>query len=214
MVFANRRNPAMTLLDRTPADTFHEGSTPVLETERLCLRAPRFEDAKPIAALINDRRIAENTARIPHPYSIADAREWIEAVNKTVGEASFVITRAGEIIGGCGHFNRVGAPEIGYWLGVPFWGNGYATEAARALIDHAFDDRGCEVLVAGARISNPASRRVLEKCGFQWTGVGLYRIRAINSSAPLDRFRLERTIWASLKSWGATRIKPAPRRMG
>jgi RimJ/RimL family protein N-acetyltransferase len=103
-------------------------------------------------------------------------------------------------------------PEIGYWLGVPFWGNGYATEMARALIDHAFGDRGHDVLVAGARVSNPASRRVLEKCGFQWTGVGLYRIRAIQSSAPFDRFRLERRIWASLKSWGASRPKqPAPR---
>jgi RimJ/RimL family protein N-acetyltransferase len=56
--------------------------------------------------------------------------------------------------------------------------------------------------VAGARVSNPASRRVLEKCGFQWTGVGLYRIRALNSSAPIDRFRLDRRLWASLKSWG------------
>jgi hypothetical protein len=51
-------------------------------------------------------------------------------------------------------------------------------------------------------VSNPASRRVLEKCGFQWTGVGLYRIRALRSSAPIDRFRLDRGLWASLKSWG------------
>ena len=50
--------------------------------------------------------------------------------------------------------------------------------------------------VAGARVSNPASRRVLEKCGFQWTGVGLYRIRALKSSAPIDRFRLDRGLWA------------------
>jgi RimJ/RimL family protein N-acetyltransferase len=71
-----------------------------------------------------------------------------------------------------------------------------------ALIDHAFGDLGHDALAAGARASNPASRRVLEKCGFQWTGVGLYRIRAINSSAPLDRFRLDRRLWASLKAWG------------
>jgi RimJ/RimL family protein N-acetyltransferase len=197
----------MPLLDRTPTDTFREESTPVLETERLCLRAPRLEDAKRIAALVNDRRIAENTARIPHPYALADAREWIGASNKKDGEVSFVIIMAGEIVGGCGYHSRDGVPEIGYWLGVPFWGNGYATEAARALIDHAFGDRGHPMLVAGARISNPASRRVLEKCGFQWTGVGLYRIRAIQSSAPLDRFRLERGIWASLKSWGAAQPK-------
>jgi RimJ/RimL family protein N-acetyltransferase len=54
----------------------------------------------------------------------------------------------------------------------------------------------------GARVSNPASRRVLEKCGFQWTGVRLIRIRAINSAAPADRFRLDRGLWSSLKSWG------------
>ena len=93
----------MTLLDRRPTDTFHEGSTPVLETERLCLRAPRLEDAKQVATLINDRRIAENTVRIPHPYAVADAREWIGAANKAGGEKSFVVTIAGEIIGGCGY---------------------------------------------------------------------------------------------------------------
>jgi RimJ/RimL family protein N-acetyltransferase len=190
----------MSLLDRT--DTFYEGSTLVLETERLRLRAPRFEDAKAIAGLVNDQRIAENTIRIPHPYCLADAKEWIGSVRRS-GEESFVITVGDEVIGGCGCDHRAGVPEIGYWLGVPFWGNGYATEAARALIDYVFETHGHEMLAAGARISNPGSRRVLEKCGFQWTGVGLYRIRAIRSSAPFDRFRLERGIWASLKSWGA-----------
>ena len=53
------------------------------------------------------------------------------------------------------------------------------------MIDHAFSDLGYDTLLAGARVSNPASRRVLEKCGFQWTGVGLYRIRALQSSAPM-----------------------------
>jgi RimJ/RimL family protein N-acetyltransferase len=205
----------MSLLDRTPTDTFREGSTPVLETERLCLRAPRLEDAKLVAALANDRRIAENTTRIPHPYALSDAREWIGAVNKKDGEVAFLVTMAAEVIGACGFRDRDGVPEVGYWLGVPFWGNGYATEAARAVIDHAFTDRGHKVLLAAARVSNPASRRVLEKCGFQWTGVSLYRVRAIHSSVPVDRFRLERGIWASLKSWGAARPKPpVPRRTG
>jgi RimJ/RimL family protein N-acetyltransferase len=195
----------MTMLDRTPADTFQEASTPVLETERLVLRAPRLEDAKRILALANDRRIAENTTRIPHPYGLTDAKEWIGAIVSQGNSDNFLITVGGEVIGACGYDLRNSVPEIGYWLGVPFWGNGYATEAARALVDHAFGERFCAALHAGARVSNPASRRVLEKCGFQWTGVGLYRIRAISSSAPIDRFRLERGIWSSLKSWGATR---------
>ncbi len=99
----------------------------------------------------------------------------------------------GPIIGGCGIGTLRGdGPEIGYWFGVAHWGHGYATEAARAIIDHAFGDLGHEVLHAGARVSNPASRRVLEKCGFQWTGVVLQRVRALGSSAPCDRFRLDR----------------------
>ncbi len=197
----------MTLLDRTPEQTFQEACTPVLETERLVLRGPRFEDAKRVAALANDRRIAENAARIPHPYTLDDASEWIAAAHRTARDAIFLITIDAEVIGACGLELRNSVPEIGYWIGAPFWGNGYATEAARALIDHAFGARFYPALHAGARVSNPASRRVLEKCGFQWTGVGLYRIRAISSSAPLDRFRLERAIWASLKSWGARRSK-------
>ena len=89
---------------------------------------------------------------------------------------------------------------------MPYWGQGYATEAVRALIDHAFGELGHETLQAGARVSNPASRRVLEKCGFQWTGVVLTRIRAIASAAPVDRFRLDRGLWPSLRSWGAVKI--------
>jgi RimJ/RimL family protein N-acetyltransferase len=196
----------MTGLDISPAESLREGSMPVLETERLVLRAPRLGDAKTIATLANDRRIAENTARIPHPYKLADAKGWLESVNRDDGEETYVITLSGHVIGVCGFEARDdGAPEIGYWLGVPYWGQGYATEAVHALIDHAFGGLDCVALQAGARVTNPASRRVLEKCGFQWTGVGLYRIRAIASSAPIDRFRLERGIWASLKSWGVMR---------
>jgi RimJ/RimL family protein N-acetyltransferase len=201
--------PAMTGLDRQLPDTLLERSIPVLETERLTLRAPRLEDAKTIAALANDRRIAENTLRVPHPYGIADAQSFLTTANATDDETVFLITtrNAATAIGACGIARLDGeTPEIGYWLGVPFWGKGYATEAARALIDHAFGNLGYDVLLGGARVSNPASRRVLEKCGFQWTGVGLYRIRAIKSSAPVDRFRLDRRLWASLKSWGRTAL--------
>ncbi len=177
------------------------GALPVLETERLTLRAPRLHDAKAIARLVNDRRIAENTVRIPHPYAVDDAEEFIAACNARDGEATFVVTLAGQPIGMCGVEPRATDAEIGYWFGVPYWGKGYATEAVRAVIDHAFEALGHPALQAGARVSNPASRRVLEKCGFQWTGVGLYRIRTIKSSAPIDRFRLDRGLWASLKAW-------------
>ena len=196
----------MTLLDHRAAETFRESCIPVLETERLVLRAPRLEDAKAVAQLANDRRIAENTARIPHPYSLADAEKFIASVNRDDDEMAFLITREKAVLGAVGiSVGEREPPEVGYWLGVPFWGHGYATEAVRAVIDHAFADLDFEVLGAGARVTNPASRRVLEKCGFQWTGVGLTRIRALASSAPIDRFRLERAIWRSLKSWGTVK---------
>jgi RimJ/RimL family protein N-acetyltransferase len=193
---------AMTLSTQSLPQRVLERCIPILETERLVLRAPRLADVKAIARLVNDRRISENTARIPHPYGVADAEQFLAAVNRQESEATFAIVLKGEIIGMCGIEPREAAAELGYWLGVPYWNRGYATEAVRAVIDHAFGDLEHDALQAGARVSNPASRRVLEKCGFQWTGVGLYRIRAIKSSAPLDRFRLDRGLWASLKAWG------------
>ncbi len=197
----------MTLLEECQSGSFREACTPVLETKRLALRAPRLEDAKTVAALVNDRRIAENVARIPHPYKKSDADSFIAGANKPGSEVVFLITLSDDtIIGACGltmqDKTAEQAPELGYWLGVKYWGQGYATEALHAVIDYAFTDLGYPALTAAARVTNPLSRRVLEKCGFQWTGVGLCRIRAINSSAPIDRFRLERGIWLAIKSWG------------
>ena len=196
----------MALLE-IPTEAFRERSTPVLETERLILRAPRLGDAKAIAHQANDRRIAENTSRLPYPYRLADAQEFITHANQSANETVFSVTlRNGAVIGACGLMTPSDdSTEIGYWLGAKYWGKGYATEAVRAVIDYAFTELDCDALQSAARVTNPASRRVLEKCGFQWTGAGLLRIRAINSSAPVDRFRLDRGLWASLKSWGRAR---------
>jgi RimJ/RimL family protein N-acetyltransferase len=191
----------MTLIRQASIAAHPQSAVPVLKTARLVLRAPRPADAPVMARLLADRRIAINTARIPYPYGVDDAEQFIGSVNRLDGKATFMITLDAAPIGVCGVEPREGGPEIGYWLGVSYWGQGYATEAARALIDHAFGELQHETLQAGARVSNPASRRVLEKCGFQWTGVRLSRVRAINSAAPADRFRLDRRLWVSLKSW-------------
>jgi RimJ/RimL family protein N-acetyltransferase len=195
----------MTLSDEALTESRRERSIPVLETERLTLRAPRHEDVKAIAVLANDRRIAENTARIPHPYCVADAEQFVTTVNRRDDQACFVLMLDGTLIGACGIDPRDDGVELGYWLGAGYWGRGLMTEAARAVIDYAFGDLRHETLQAGARVSNPASRRVLEKCAFQWTGVRLTRIRAIRSAAPVDRFRLDRGLWLSLKAWGRVR---------
>jgi RimJ/RimL family protein N-acetyltransferase len=191
----------MTLFDHAAHTRLHETSIPVLKTKRLMLRAPRLEDAETIAALANDRWIAENTARIPYPYRPSDAEQFVSSANQALGEPTWLIVlKDARVIGACDlTYRGEAAPELGYWLGLGYWGHGYAAEAARAVIDYAFTDLGHESLGAGTRITNPASRRVLEQCGFEWTGVGLCHIRALSSSVPIDRFRLERGIWASLK---------------
>jgi RimJ/RimL family protein N-acetyltransferase len=150
----------MTLSEQVFTPARRDDVVPVLATARLVLRAPRRSDSKAIAVLANDRRIAANTARIPHPYAIEDAEQFIAAVNTREGEACFAVTLDGAPIGVCSVDLREDGPELGYWLGVPFWGRGLATEAARALIDHAFGDLEHETLISGARVNNPASRRV------------------------------------------------------
>jgi RimJ/RimL family protein N-acetyltransferase len=169
-----------------------------MRTARLVLRAPEPRDVEAVAALANDIKVAQNTARIPHPYSVADAESWIASTNAVPGDESYLLTLHDDtVIGACGlHQVREDVPpEIGYWLGVSFWGFGYAREAVQAVITRAFDTLNYDLIVAGARISNPVSRRILESFGFQWTDVGLYRIRSLASSVPVDRFRLERDAW-------------------
>jgi RimJ/RimL family protein N-acetyltransferase len=190
-LFDSTQGTVMTLLARAQiAAAPRVARTPVLRTARLVLRAPRFQDVRPFAALAGDRRVAENTAYIPSPCSLEQARQWV--ADAILQHATYVVTVDGEMVGACCLDGCDGIPELGYWIGVPFWGCGYGTEAARALIGRAFNALGHKAVTACARVTNPVSRHVLEKCGFQWTGVGLRRIRAIGSSVPVDKFVLER----------------------
>jgi len=196
------------MLQECPTQTLQRQSKFVLETARLQLRKPTLADVKAVARLANDRRIAEMTRRLPHPYAAADATHFIKTIAGAERETVFLIEHASTPVGMVGvDWADADAPEIGYWLGVDFWGRGFATEAARAVIDYTFEEfDGVTQLASGARVINPASRRILEKCGFQWTGVELHRFLALGSSTPVDRFRLDRHVWASLKAWSnATR---------
>jgi RimJ/RimL family protein N-acetyltransferase len=188
-----------------------------LETRRLWLRWPRQADAQAIVRLAGEKAVAEMTARLPHPYSpkaadafILDAREG----NAEGRALTLAITRKGNgPIGmvGIGPSLEDGEPHLGYWLGVPHWGQGYATEAARALIDAFFAYTDGHELTSSARVVNPASRRVLEKCGFAFVGSGMMAFPARGGVFPVDRFRLDRRMWASLKSWTRTGFAPQAR---
>ena len=73
------------------------------------------------------------------------------------------------------------------------------------MIDYFFEEFDLDQLISGARVVNPSSRNILEKCGFQWSGVELHRFEALGSSSPVHCFRLSRSVWASLKSWNSSR---------
>jgi RimJ/RimL family protein N-acetyltransferase len=191
------------MLQDIPTQPLREASPFVLETERLMLRRPTLADVKAIAHLANDRRIAENTRRLPHPYSQEHAIEFVRGIAGDHRGTVFLIESNFVPIGVVGiDWREPVTPELGYWLGVEFWGQGFGTEAARAVIDFTFEEFDAEHLISGARVSNPSSRNILEKCGFQWSGVELHRFEAIGSSTPVDCFRLTRSVWSSLKNWG------------
>jgi RimJ/RimL family protein N-acetyltransferase len=147
---------------------------PVIETPRLTLRPVQAEDAGPIAALASDIGVARMTQAMPHPYPRSAADQFVARA----AEADFArnITFAidgedGDLIGVLGLESKNSpAPELGYWLGRPYWGKGYATEAVTAALDWVKDEWGKRYLVAGHFADNPASGEVLIKAGFLYTG--------------------------------------------
>jgi RimJ/RimL family protein N-acetyltransferase len=192
------------MLRDIPPRSLREAGRCILETERLALRKPTLADVNAIARLAGDRRIAENTRRLPHPYSHGDAIEFVRSLPGG-RETVFLIEMDHKPVGMVGvDWREVEAPELGYWLGVDYWGQGLATEAVRAVIDYTFEEFDTGHMRAGARVANPASRNVLEKCGFQWSGVELHRFESLGSSTPVDCFRLTRSIWVSLKNWSSS----------
>lgn len=186
-------------------------ASPVLLSERLVLRAPHKEDIDALAHLANNAKVATMVSRMPHPYTVADADAFVRrAANGGIGKAVYAITKAenGEFMGCCGIELDETAPEraeIGYWLGEPFWNKGYATEAAQVLVDMAFRAGQIEIIDARCRVVNIASRRVIQKCGFQFQGGGLVPSLAMGGSVPVEWYRLDKRTWLSLRSWGGAR---------
>ncbi|ANO51596.1 hypothetical protein BA177_10635 [Woeseia oceani] len=151
---------------------------PVLETPRLILRSFVPEDAAAVTELAADRRIADTTLNIPHPYDLRMAEEWIgtHAQRLANGEqAAFAVTLKSNLalIGAVslGIERRFRRANLGYWIGVPWWHQGYATEAARVVVDFGFAECRLHRVHAVHLPRNPASGRVLQKIGMQQEGV-------------------------------------------
>ncbi|HEX3700532.1 MAG TPA: GNAT family N-acetyltransferase [Phenylobacterium sp.] len=163
--------------------------TPVIATERLVLRGPLRGDVDAIAKLAADPGVAGQTACMPHPYAREDAEAHLERAYRLdwAREAEFAIEhRNFGVVGLLGFRTRDHArPELGYWIGRPFWNRGYATEAVRAALKWVKRDWRKRLVVAGHFADNPASGQVLCKSGFLYTGdVRLQPSRARGGEVP------------------------------
>jgi len=178
-----------------------------IETTRLLLRALRPCDGAAMTRLANDIAVATMTARLPYPYRDTDAASFIarqEAERLAGRELVFAIElKDDHRFIGCVGLHRTGpaSAEIGYWLGQPHWKQGFATEAARAAIDHGFQRLGLELVTGECRVINEPSRRVLEKCGLRYVNSGLSPAPARGGALPVDRFELVLRHWESFKAW-------------
>ncbi len=151
---------------------------PTLETARLVLRPFRAEDAPTVQSLAGDPAVADTTLNIPHPYEDGMAEAWIADHEWCCrrGESiqwAITVRETEALVGACGLVlnRRFNHAELGYWIGAPYWGKGYATEAARALVTYAFEDLDLHKVHAHHFQRNPASGRVLEKAGFIHEGI-------------------------------------------
>jgi RimJ/RimL family protein N-acetyltransferase len=141
-----------------------------LESERLLLRPPGRRDIPAIVPLANDYDVAKNLSKMPHPYTAQDAETYVKnSEEKRAAGTDFafaIVRRSDAAFMGCiGLHLEDGGFEFGYWLGKPYWAQGYATEAARRLVAFAFDDLKADTVWAGWFHDNPRSGNVLAKVG-------------------------------------------------
>lgn len=141
-------------------------------TDRLLLRPGWKDDAAALATAIGEYAVVSKLARAPWPYGLTDAEEFLAAESRALPNALiFARTRgAPRLVGGIGLDQTDAGVELGYWIARPYWGLGFATEAARAVIAMADNSLRLPYLVAGHFVDNPASAHVLRKLGFEPTG--------------------------------------------
>ena len=169
-----------------------------IRSERLFLRPGWAEEWEELLALVDDEQVVRNLARAPWPYTAKDAKAFVHShADRAESERllpNFFMTLPSadgqRLIGSVG-LNRDGDEvELGFWVGRPFWGQGFATEAARAVVSLA-KALGHHQLVASHFVDNPASGRVLRKLGFRPTGVIRDRFSlGRGGTAPASQLRL------------------------
>jgi RimJ/RimL family protein N-acetyltransferase len=171
----------------------------MITTERLLLRAHELDDAPAMWRLINTREVALNTLRIPYPYPEEEAARWIGAREQREKEGdhvfAIVLRNSNELVGSIGlHLKDANdSAEIGYWIGMPYWGCGYATEAAGAMVRYGFEKYPLNRIYAMHFGRNPASGRVLQKIGMRHEGTLRQHIKKWDEYVDLECYGILRS---------------------
>jgi RimJ/RimL family protein N-acetyltransferase len=178
----------------------------VIETARLSLRPLRDSDVDAIATLIDDYEISKNLARVPFPYHRSDAEEFLSWVKSCTMKSRFsAICLKGELasFNGCISYewnDEKQNAELGYWLVKPLWGRGLMSEAAVAMVNHAFEVAKVDTLVSCFFDSNPASGKVLMRAGFDVVGPCTHFSKAQNREVSVTNMKLTRDAWTMKKA--------------
>jgi len=176
---------------------------PTLTTDRLVLRPCAAEDAEALQRLVSDIEIARGTLSIPHPYPEGGAVEWVAKHAERFENGDEVVfglfTRdGGQLVGVMGIVPKDhDRGEIGYWVGVPFWGRGYATEAGRAVLRYGFEELGLNRIEAAHFANNPASGRVMQKIGMKHEGRLREAVKKWNQYLDTEMYAILRREWMS-----------------
>jgi RimJ/RimL family protein N-acetyltransferase len=176
---------------------------PVLTTPRLRLRPFAPADATAVQLLAGDREIASTTLEIPHPYPDDAAAAWIASHAEQFAQGTsvhFAITLAdnGQLVGTMslmGISRRHLHAELGYWIGRPHWGHGYATEAGQAILRYAFEDLNLNRVHCHHFVRNPASGRVMQKLGMLNEGLQRQHVRKGDQYEDIEMYGILRTDW-------------------
>lgn len=178
-------------------------TAPELTTPRLRLRAFLLVDAPAVNRLVGNLAVARMTCGIPHPYDLGQAEDWIRRQSDGYTERRYlnraVVEREGERLVGCVGLTFATdslRAELGYWIGEPYWGRGYCTEAARALLAWGFEVLGLERVTSSYYACNPASGRVMEKLGMRREGLRRRQIRRFETWHDLIETGILREEWS------------------
>ncbi len=194
-----------------------------LGNSSIILRQPRRADLDMLVALATKPVLAKNICCNWLPTSRAEAEQWLAEIEANAKHETvpFVMTdNKGAFVGAIGLLiNKTGSEaEISVMIREAYWDKNYATQAIQAIADFAFsnpnkDQPSLRTVTARCRVTCGASRRVVEKCGFQYCGTGMAHSRHYDGKIPIDRYRLDRGIWHALRHWaGASAFTHAPKR--